>query len=325
MQSKQKEIIWINIVIAFYILTGFLGIYDISQMIKWPIFAIPMSLLLIRTGQKEIVGLVGVMLSVLVSFLSSGKFNPVVISTFLLFILAPAFIFGTLYIEKTNIPRIIIATTITVFLNGIIFLTFNKLLGVDYLELYFLGLDTLQDIWNDSLTDPQMQQLLPEVENVHEIYARFIGKMILQAKRTYPATLFTLSLITSTIHLLVIQLITRIRRWERPAMKEILNVGLSPVAAWVLVGLWIVGMQVGSVDNTITFVTESMLVVLFTMFKIIGLISLIVMAMKLGAKKITQILLIVISLFWLTFNPTLLVIIGCLDSMFNFRKVKTLL
>lgn len=325
MKPKQKEIMWISIVIAFYLLTGFLGIYNISQLIMWPIFAIPMSLFLIKTGQKEVVALLGVMLSVSISFITTGTFDPVIISAFLLFILAPAFIFGVLYRKKINIPLIIINTTITVFLNSIIFLTFSRVLGTDYLEIYFSSLDTLQGIWNESFTNPEVQQLLPEGENVLEMYAQIIGKMVLQAKRTYPATLFTTALTGTTVHLLVVQLIARIGSWERPAMREILNVGLSPVAAWVLVGLWIVGSQVGSIDSTITFASESMLVVLFTLFQIIGMISIIVMTLKLSAKTIIRTVLIGISVFWLIFNPTLLVIVGCLDSMFNVRKVKTLI
>ncbi|HHX62020.1 MAG TPA: DUF2232 domain-containing protein [Epulopiscium sp.] len=325
MKPKQKEMMWLSIVIAFYVLTGFWGVYDISQMSIWPIFAIPMSLFLIKTGQKEIVGLVGVVLSVVISFLSTGKFHPAVISSFLLFILAPAFVFGILYGKKASIPRIIIATTVTVFLSVILFLTFSKILGVDYLDMYFSSLDTFQNIWNDSLTNPEVQKLLPEGENVLEVYVQIMGRMVLQAKRTYPATLFTAGLVGSTIHLLIIQLIARISSWDRPAMKDILNVGLSRVAAWVLIGLWMANMQLSAADTVWTFATESMLIVLFTLFQIIGLISVIVMTMRLGAKGITRIILTIISVFWFIFNPTLLIIIGCLDSMFNFRKVKTLI
>lgn len=75
MNSKNKEVILVNIVIIFYVLTGFMGVYSISQMILWPILAIPMSLLLIKTGKKEVVGLVGVLLSVIISFLSTGQFH----------------------------------------------------------------------------------------------------------------------------------------------------------------------------------------------------------------------------------------------------------
>ncbi len=325
MKDKQKEIIWINIVIAFYLITGFWDVYDITQMVLWPIFAVPMAILLIKTHQKEMVALLGAVLAVVISFLTKGKFDPVVISSFLLFVLAPAFVFGVLYINKVEIPRIILATTLTIFLSGIVFLTFSKLLGIDYLELYFSSLDAVQNIWNDYLIDPEMQKMLPGGEKVITLYAQNMGRLVLQAKRTYPATLFTSSLMGSTVYLLIIQLIARIRYWERPSMKEILNIALSPVSVWVLLGLWIAYAQMGNTDTHITFAIESMLVVLFIMFQIVGLISIIVMTMKLGGKKIMRILLIIISIFWLIFNPILLVIIGCMDSLFNFRKVKTLI
>ena len=271
------------------------------------------------------VGLLGTVLSVVISFLTKGRFDPVVISSFLLFILAPSMVFGTLYIKEVGIPRIIVTTTLIIFLNQIVFLTFSKLLGVDYLELYFSSLDAVQDIWNAYFINSGLQNLVPDAEKVSALYAQNIGRIILQAKRTYPATLFTTSLMGSTIHLLVIQLIARIRYWERPAMKEMLNIALSPVAVWVLIGLWVTYSQMGNTDTHMTFAVESMLVVLFILFQIVGLISIIAMTMKLGGKKIMRIILIIISIFWLIFNPTLLVIIGCMDSLFNFRKVNTLI
>ena len=324
MDSKHKEYLWVGIVIGFYVLTGYFGVYDISQMILWPILAMPMSLLLVKTGEKEVVALVGVMLSIIISVISTGGLHPIVISVFLLFILAPSFVFALLYRKKENIPKIIILTTLVVFLNGIIFLIFTKLLGIDYLDIYFSGLDGIQMIWNEYLADVEVQKLLPEGEDI-EMYARAMTRTILQAKRTYPATLFTIGLVTSTMHLLITQLIARIGSWERPAMSEILRVGLSPAAAWVLLGLWIVTIQMGNTDNTMVFATESMLSVLFTLFQIMGLISMIVMIKRIGTRKIYRILLTAISIFWLLFNPTLLVMIGCMDSIFNFRKVKTLI
>lgn len=325
MKSKSKEVLWVNIVIAFYILTAFGGLYGIANMMLWPILAIPMSLLLIKIGKKEVVGLVGVMLAVIISVITTGGLNPMVISVFLLFILLPALVVGTLYARKESIARIIIASTITIFLSGILFLLFSKLLGVEYLEMYFSGLDAMQDTVNNEIGFELVKEFIPEGEDIREFYAKTMSVMILQAKRTYPAMLFTMSLITSIMHLLLIQFIAYIRSWERPKMKDVLNVGLSPVAAWVLVGLWLAMANLGKVDTVWTFTIESMLVVLFMLFQIIGLISLIVMIDKISTKKIFRILLTTISVFWFIFNPMLLIIIGCLDSMFNFRKVETLI
>ena len=325
MKAKHKEIIWVNLVIAFYIITALGGLYGIANMMLWPILAIPMSLLLIKTGKNEVVGLVGVMLAIIISVISTGGLNPIIISIFLLFVVAPAFVVGTLYRKQANIPLIIIGSTVTIFLSGIIFLSFSKLLGIEYLEMYFAALDAMQDTVNNELGLQLMKEFIPEGENVKELYAQAMGTMILQAKRTYPAMLFTVSLITSTMHLLLVQFVAYVRSWKRPLLKDILNVGLSPVAAWVLVGLWLVTANLGTADTVWTFTIESMLVVLFMLFQIIGLISLIVMIGKIGTKKIFRILLTTISIFWFVFNPMLLIIIGCLDSMFNFRKVETLI
>ena len=321
MKLKQKEIIWVSLVIAFYILTGVMGIYDITKVITWPILAIPMSLLLIKTGQNELVGMIGVMLALIISFINTSSVNLAVISVFLLFILVPSFVMGTLYRKKVSIPQIIIGTTITIFLSTIIFMTFSKLLGVEYLEMYFASLDALQERVNNELNNQIVGELMPAANNMKEI----MGAAILQTKRTYPAGLFVMSLMTSTLHLLLVQLVAYVRSWDRPTMREILNVGLSPVAAWVLVALWFLIIRMGKTDTIWLFTAQSMLVVLFMLFQIIGMISLIVMIGKIGAKRIFRVLLTAISVFWFIFNPTFLVIIGCLDSMFNFRKVKTLI
>lgn len=325
MELKQKDIIWLSVVIAFYILSGVFGLYNITSMVLFPLLAVPMTLLLIKTRQNELIMLIGVILAVVISFLSTGSPNIMVMSSFLLFILAPAFAIGTLYEKKTNIPRIIIVATIVVFLGGLIFLVVSKALGVDYLDIYFFKLDQIKSLMNDELAYEAMQNILPQGDHVREVYLEALGKLVLQAKRTYPATLFTMSLIASTIQLCSIQFIAYVRSWERPRMKSILNVGLSRVAGLVLVGLWIINIQIGNTDNVLTFTSESMLIVLFTLFQIIGMISLIVMINKLGAEKLIRNFLIGISVFWLIFNPTLLVMIGCLDSLFNFRKVQTLI
>lgn len=327
MNSRQKEYVGLFAIVIFYILTGYLGIYGISQSLLWPVFAIPMSLFLIKTGQKEILALAGVILSVVISFITTSTFHPIVVTSFLVFVLLPAFVFGTLYNKKTQIPLIVINTTVACFFGAIVFLTFGKLLGIDYLGSYFTILDTVQSIWNEYLMGVDFQKILPgkQGKEILDLYIQMIAQVILIAKRTYPATLFTISLTTTIIHLLIIQLIAYIRSWRRPYMRDVLNVGLSPVAAWVLVGLWITVGQMGDVDTIWTFATESMINVLFVLFQIIGLITTLVMIMKIGTNKIVRIILSIISMLWLIFNPTLLVIIGCMDSMFNFRKVKTLI
>lgn len=323
MSSRQKEYLWLFVMIVFYILTGSWGVYGIGLVFTWPLFAIPMSLFLIKTKQKELTALIGVILSIVISFISTSMFSPLVIAAFLLFILAPTFVFSTLYKKKVIIPRIIIFTTMVYFSGLIVFLTVAKLVGVDYLEAYYETLDIIQEIWNHSLTDVQVQELLPPGDDVLEIFMKYTASAILIAKRTYPATIFIISLVTSTIHLLIVQLIARMRSWSRPAMKEILNVGLSPAAAWILVILWIIIAQMGNTDTIWTFVTESMLRVLFTLFQVIGIVSFIVMIQKLKTTGVVRVMLSIIGMLWLIFNPALLIIFGCMDSIFNFRKVET--
>ncbi|NLI90063.1 MAG: DUF2232 domain-containing protein [Epulopiscium sp.] len=325
MDSKQKEFLWMSITIGFYILTGYIGVYNISQMMLWPIFAVPMSLVLIKTRRKELIGTMGIILSIIISFINTGTLDPMIISAFLLFILIPSLIFGTLYCEEKNIPKIIIVTTVVIFLNGIIYLIISRFLGTNYLEAYYNGLDKMQNIWNKQLSDMKAQNILPDMENAEKIYAQTMAKFIRQAKRTYPAMLFIKSLITSTIHLFLIQLIAKIRSWQRPEVKEIYNVKLSSVSAWVFMGLWLLISKKGDIDSASVFAAESMLSILFALFQIIGFICLVALIKKLTIKKVFRVLLIVISVFWLIFNPILLAVFGFLDSLFNFRKVDTLI
>lgn len=320
MNLRQKDYYWLLGVIGFYILTGYLGMYGIWQGLLWPIFAVPLSLFLARTGQKEIVALTGIVLAVVISFLEAATFNPAIVISFLIFIVAPIFVFGSFYNKRVTIPWIIMMTTIVCFFGWIVFLGFSKLLRMDYLDLYFTLLDVSQEIWND-----QLELLFSQDTSTLALYKEFLAQTILVAKRVYPATLFIISLVTSTIHLLIVQLVARIRSWRRPAMKEILSVGLSPVAAWVLIILWVTAVGMGDTDTIWTFATESMLSIFFFLFQIIGLITVAVMIMKIGTTKMVRIALSIISMLWLMFNPTLLVAIGCLDSMFNFRKAKTLI
>lgn len=324
MDSRQKEYLWISIMTGFYILTGAMGIYDVSQIVLWPIFAIPMSLLLIKTKQKEAIGFIGVMLCVIISIISTGGLNLIVISGFLLFILVPAFVVGILYCKETNISKIIIVTTTVMFLDSIIFLAIASFSGVDYLDVYFSSLDAFQSSWNATIRDMKAQNLLPEIEDAEKVYAQVMGQAILQAKRTYPATLFIGSLVTSSLHLFMIQLVARMRSWKRPDIKEMVNVSLSPVSVWIFIGLWIIGPKIGG-DGIWLFAAESMVSILLTLFQIMGLMSMIVLVMKINTKKLFRTLLIVMGVLSFVFNPILLVVIGCLDSLFNFRKVETLI
>ncbi len=322
MDSKQKEYSWLLVVAIFYILTAFVGVYNLDMMLLWPFFAMPMSLFLIKTGQKEITLLAGIILSGIISLITTSGFNPIVIATFLLFVVAPGFVFGILYHQKVMIPKIIMMTTIVYFTSVIVLIAVGKLMGIDYLEAYFSMLDTVQDGWTQYVADLTSQQGFPEGEEVIELYTGVMVETIRMAKRTYPATLFTVGLMTSTLHLLLIQLIARIRAWNRPKMKDILNVALTPAAVWVLIILWIITAQMGSTDTIWTFATESMLRVLFGLFQIVGVITVIVMIRKIAPTKMMRVILWIFGLVWLIFNPILLVIIGCMDSIFNFRKAK---
>lgn len=325
MDSKQKEYLWISVMAGFYMLTGFMGIYDMGQMILWPVFAIPMSLMVIKTKQKEVLGFISLMLAIIISVISTGGVDLIIMSGFLLFIIVPAFVFGVLYCQKTNMSKIIIVTTLVIFLDSIIFLAVASLSGVDYLSAYFSSLDAFQNSWNNTLKDMQIQGLLPDVENAEKLYAQVMAQAILQAKRTYPATLFIASLVTSALHLLMVQLIARIGSWKRPAMKEVVNVRLSPVSVWIFIGLWAMSPKTARPDGVWLFATESMLGILLALFQIAGFIAMVVLVMKINTNKLFRTLLIVMGVFAFVFNPILLVIIGCLDSLFNFRKVETLI
>lgn len=176
MELRQKDIMWIGVVIAFYILSAILGLYNISAMILFPLLAVPMTLLLIKTKQRELVIFIGIMLAVVISFLTTNSLNLIIMSIFLIFILAPGLVVGSLYEKKTSVPRIIIVTTIVVFLGGIIFLTVSKILGVDYLEIYFLKLDEMKTLMNDALVYGKVQSFLPPGDQATETYLEAMGR-----------------------------------------------------------------------------------------------------------------------------------------------------
>lgn len=322
MEQDKKNVIKLIGIMIIYILLSALGSFSQIEVVLLPIVAVPFALYCMRnkiTLQLQVIFHVAV--SVAVYFMTQSLIG---ILIYAVSVVIPAYIILVLYKRELPLPNIIMNGGLILAVVVFCFLTLVKQLGFDYEAQYCTSLDLLANEFKlmfetvDELgvgVANSGMQITPAQIN------QSIDTIMLVLKKFYGTIIVSQVVMAFAVSVLLVNIIARRKNKTLPSTKQILEYRISKVAVLLLVICMLVA-DVNNSSDTLTLLALNMLAFLASLLQIAGILSLIALlkchVKKAGIRILGYMGVIVLFMLW----PDALLFYGCLDALFNYRKVE---
>lgn len=340
MKLTIKDILWLLAMGLFYTGVGILGYLFPVVYILTCFFGIPYSLYVYKRGFKASAFLMPVSVMIVLIFVSGTRASILL----LLLLFMPSFVCGFYYHHQKNLPKNIIMLSIAylsgwigvliiwnfVYKIGIIseFYSFTSLIESHYLKemsrQYEMILNTFQETGKLSLytlgEDPKKF-----AEN-YSLYRLTVKQSFFLIQYLFPAFIFIGGFFSSLVQVLFAKLILKALKWKSPKIKEITNIGFTPLTVGLLGLTWLLR---GSMDDRLypqlTMAMDNVLVIFSFFMFIVGVLFTIHVIKNAKAGAGFKTFIGILSFLSIILSPFLFVVLGFFEGIFNFRKTERFL
>lgn len=321
MEQDKKNVIKLIGIMIIYILLSALGTFSQIEIVLLPIVAVPFALYCMRnkvTLQLQVILHVAVSMVV---YLMTHSLIGVLI--YVVSVVIPAYIILVLYKRELPLPNIIMNGGLILATVVFCFLALVKQLGFDYEAQYCTTLDLLASELKSMFET--VDQLGVGVNANMQItpaqMCQSVDTIILVLKKFYGTIIVSQVMMVFAISVFLINIIARRKNKTLPSTKQILEYRISKVAVLLLV-ICMVVTDVNSTSDTLTLLALNIIAFLASLFQIAGILSLIALlkcyAKKTGLRILGYMGVVALFMIW----PDALLFYGCLDAIFNYRKVE---
>lgn len=340
MKLDIKGILWFLIMGLFYMGIGVLGHWFSPVYIFAFFLGVPFSIYIYKKGIEFSSFLMPIIVIFFLSFM--GIQRGAMMIFFLLFI--PSFICGIHYYYKKNLPRNIIMLSIGYLFGWIcVLILWNFLYHIEVIpqffaltqeieNLYLRELSYLHEIALGNIKDGGKVALSILGQNPktfiegYPFYRLAIKQSIYLMQYLFPVFIFIFGFLSSIIQVLLTKLILKALNWKAPSLKEIGNIGFTPLTVGLLGLTWILrsGMDERAIP-VLTMVVDNVLVIFSLFMFLIGILFTIYIIKNSKTGVGLKILVSILSVFSMILSPFLFVILGLFEAIFNFRKTERFL
>lgn len=324
MEQDRKNVIKLIVIMTIYILLSALGVFGQVGVVLFPVMAVPFTVFCMKNKvAKELHILFHVVIGIINCLMVHSVLG---ILIYVVSVLVPTYIILFLYKQEIAIPNIIMCGGLI--LAAIIFVYFSIMnqFGINYEAQFSAGLDMIsnelitkfESIINTGISEGlDVSQLQAGVKDINNLLTQ--GMELI--KTCYPTIIVSQIIMYFGVTVLVVNTIVRRKKSTLPSMKQILEFRLSRVAILVLM-LSMVLISNGVNSSGAVFIFGfNLLSFMASLFQIAGMLSLIELLRRTSISSIVKIIGYVgISILFMA-NPQIIMFFGCLDSLFNYRKV----
>lgn len=317
MNYNTKDIIKMTMITIVYVIFGMMGMYSNSLIFLLPLLAIPMTLYLMSNSINVRRDLVLNILIGLLIYILTGSLPEVILYT--LNAVIPAYIVAILYKKNLQIPQIIMYTSTAIAGTLCVYIVALKYLGIDYMQQYLELLSIYQSTQKEVFESIQGYGVTNEQINMLQ---ELIKAQVSILKIVYPALIFIIIIWLVTIQISIVTVIGKIRRWHIPSLKQLVHFKFSKITAllFVIAFLLIQGTNMG--ESTFSILGWNIYFLINSLYQFIGFVSLVILIKRSKGNKVIKVVGVIITLILVYLSPSMLMMFGLLDTMFNYRKVK---
>ncbi|MBQ1274644.1 MAG: DUF2232 domain-containing protein [Cellulosilyticum sp.] len=324
MEDDKKNVIKFIGIMIIYILLSALGIFGQVGMALMPIVSIPFALYCMKnkmTLQFHIIFHIVVSASIYLMMQ-----NVLGILIYIVSVVAPAYMILYLYKQRLTLPNMIMYGGLL--LSGIAFVYFAvmKGIGFDFEAQFGAVLDTITKEFSMTLenvismgntTGVNISELQATAAQTKELVAISMETL----KAFYPAIVVSQIIICFGISIMIFNTLARRKVKGLPSTGQILEYRLSKVAVVLLMIAMVLTDTSNSSSNEILLLALNLMSFLTNFFEITGALSLIALLRNTAVGRGIKLLGYVGIVLLFILSPYLLMFYGCLDAIFNYRKV----
>lgn len=318
MKQDTKKTLILCALLVFYIVIAIPGTYSIANTLLLPIVCIPITLYMIKNTLgfgMHILYNVAILLAI---YALTGNLESLLI--YIVGIGVPAYAVSYFYRKKYPLPNTIMYAGGISAAAFLLYQCVMKGLGINYELQYMQYTEELKTVFLPTLVKQLATTSAMTDKGVEvQLIQMFIGNFDLM-KQLFAAMLIINSFICIIVQVLIIHFILRRKNKELPTFGQLLDFRVSKILLVILAGaIFLMAMTNDSLSGTM-ILGINLVVVIYMLFMIVGFLSVIGIIKKSsvnkGLKVISSIFLGVLILV----SPTLLILFGFLDTIFNFRK-----
>lgn len=321
MEQDKKNVIKLIGIMIIYILLSALGIFSQIEIVLLPIVAVPYTLFCMRNKVNiQLQVLFHAVVGICIYLISQSLIGVLI---YLVSVVIPAYIILVLYNRELPLPNIIMngGIILSVVVFGFLFLM--KQVGLDYERQYGAALDLIHNEFVSiitSLGDIERAPYGASAQMSTQQITQAIDNIILVLKKFYGTIIVSQVTMSFSISVLIINLIARRKNKNLPSTKQILEYRISKFGVLLLLICMLISDFYNGSEVVITLALN-IIAFLASIIQIAGFLSLIALLKRFCKKSWLRILgyIGVVMLFMLW--PELLMFYGCLDALFNYRKV----
>ncbi|MGL4362069.1 MAG: DUF2232 domain-containing protein [Cellulosilyticaceae bacterium] len=319
MKQEKKERIQVIGLILLYAILGVVGLYSRTMVFLFPIIALPITIYLLgmkNNLKKAWIIHVAVMISILIL---TGSLVECVF--YFCAVAMPVTIILSLSKKSATIPQYIMYIGVGVMSVFFIVVLIMRNLGIDYINMYLEIIADTQ-ILQMNLIDEAMT--LASDVSMHEQFKAFkevISMQYILLETIYPALFLLIGIFNAAIYQFLITRIAKIIKWNMPSFRQIAQFTFSKWMA-VLFFLALILIQLQNDEPLLGLLGVNLFFFVTILLQFLGGMTAIVLIKR--KKWVITKKILAYAIIGLLFStiPTVIMMVGFSDILFNFRKVK---
>ena len=324
MDTNVKGLVSRVCLMTLYISLSVLGLYYAIGLVLFPIIAIPCIIYFINNKLDRKQHLLFQMIVNIGIYLITGNFICILI--YLVSVCIPTYIILYFYKEEFPLPNIIMYSTICLAIVVLVFFMVMKALGIDFEAEYIYILNNIKEtsianieqvltVLNPQLTPSNITELSIEMKPL-------IKSVIDLMQLAYSALIILQLLLSVSLSVIIGNVFLRRKNKGLPSLRQLLDFRLSKISLLILV-ISMIGLVSTSNENS-SWALLSLNIVFFLMklFQIIGVLALIGLLTKTSIRKMIKVIGYITVVLLVLILPDLVIVFGCVDTLFNYRKAK---
>lgn len=307
-----------------YIGLGMAGLYHAIGIVLFPIIAVPAIVCFMKNRLNKEQHIILHTIIGIGIYLITG--NLICIVIYFLSVCIPTYVIMYFYRKKFPLPNIIMYVTLSLAIVVFAFFMLMKYFGIDFENYYIDVLENIKHIFLDNIqtwltiqnTNLPSSNLVSLSLEMKQAINSIIGIM----EVVYSSLIILQLLIGSSITIILANVFIGNKDKTIPSLKQLLDFRLSKISVLIL---FISTITINlSRDAAIKWGILSLNITFFlvTLFQIVGALALIAIINKAHVNRAIKIIGIITVVVLLLVSPYLVMFFGCLDTVFNYRKVK---
>ena len=325
MEAGKKSVVKFIGMMIIYILLTALGIFSQEVTVLFPIFSLPFALYCMRNELTTAMhGIFHVTISIVIYLLMGNLYCILIYGVG---VVIPTYMILYLYKQELALPNMMMYTGLGLAAVVFVYFAIMKLVGVDFEIQFSAALDEVNQTFTNTMDQALQMNLTAGVSTSELQQAAMQMKEVVTSgiealKALYAAIIVFHMVIASSITVMLLNAMARRKDKTLPRLREILEFRVSKAAVFLLMAcMLLLDLNLNS-QASILILELNIMWFLMNLLQIAGTLGLIGLVSHSSARFSIKILgyLAIIILFMV--SPYIVMFFGCLDALFNYRKVK---